>query len=137
MDAMGLAVGDYDDDTDPDLFITHWMAQENGLFWNTIRSFDQGDVKGALQFMDIADMLGLGRDAVRIIPVDDDLRLRVDVLREAMAGYPPEYAPARRHLRDLPPALREASSRASADRPVSPAIARTSPSRTRSPTVGP
>jgi enediyne biosynthesis protein E4 len=62
--AMGLAVGDYDDDTDPDLFITHWMAQENALFWNTIRSFDLGDVPGSFQFMDIADMLGLGQHAL-------------------------------------------------------------------------
>ncbi|MBK5188746.1 MAG: hypothetical protein JJD97_10925, partial [Gemmatimonadaceae bacterium] len=32
-----------------------------------------------------ADMLGLGRDAVRSIPCDDDLRMRVDALRTAIA----------------------------------------------------
>src|ERR687892_477564 len=32
-----------------------------------------------------ADMLGLGRDAVRLLPVDDEYRLRVDALREAVA----------------------------------------------------
>ncbi len=33
-----------------------------------------------------ADMLGLGREAVRVIPVDDRLRMRVDALREAIAA---------------------------------------------------
>jgi aromatic-L-amino-acid decarboxylase len=32
-----------------------------------------------------ADMLGLGRDAVRIVACDDDLRMRVDALRSAVA----------------------------------------------------
>ncbi len=62
--AMGLAVGDYDNDTDPDIFITHWMAQENGLFWNMVHSYDGGGPPGRMQFMDIADMLGLGQQAL-------------------------------------------------------------------------
>jgi glutamate/tyrosine decarboxylase-like PLP-dependent enzyme len=33
-----------------------------------------------------ADMLGLGRAAVRVIPVDDDLRMRLDALRAAIAA---------------------------------------------------
>lgn len=32
-----------------------------------------------------ADMLGVGRDAVRAVPCDDDLRMRVDALRSAVA----------------------------------------------------
>jgi glutamate/tyrosine decarboxylase-like PLP-dependent enzyme len=32
-----------------------------------------------------ADMLGLGTDAVRVIPVDDGYRIRIDALREAIA----------------------------------------------------
>lgn len=32
-----------------------------------------------------ADMLGLGRDAVRAVPCDDDLRMRVDALRSVIA----------------------------------------------------
>ena len=41
-----------------------------------------------------ADMLGLGRDAVRIVSYDDDLRMRVDALRSAVRrdiknGYKP------------------------------------------------
>lgn len=32
-----------------------------------------------------ADMLGLGRDAVRIVPCDDERRMRVDALRSAVA----------------------------------------------------
>jgi glutamate/tyrosine decarboxylase-like PLP-dependent enzyme len=31
------------------------------------------------------DMLGMGADALRLIPVDDDLRIRVDLLRDAIA----------------------------------------------------
>ncbi len=61
--AMGLAVGDYDNDTDADLFITHWMAQENALFWNMFRAFGD-EAAGKLQFMDIADMMGLGQQAL-------------------------------------------------------------------------
>ncbi|MCH7547070.1 MAG: VCBS repeat-containing protein, partial [Planctomycetes bacterium] len=32
--AMGLAVGDFDHDDDFDLFVTHWIAQENAFFEN-------------------------------------------------------------------------------------------------------
>jgi len=32
--AMGIAVGDWDGDLDLDLFITHWIAQENALYSN-------------------------------------------------------------------------------------------------------
>ncbi len=32
------------------------------------------------------DMLGLGSDALRLIPVDDELRIRVDLLRDAITG---------------------------------------------------
>ena len=32
--AMGLAVGDYDGDGDDDLFVAHWVAQENALYQN-------------------------------------------------------------------------------------------------------
>ncbi len=32
--AMGLAVGDYDRDGDDDLFVAHWVAQENALYQN-------------------------------------------------------------------------------------------------------
>ena len=59
--AMGLAVADYDNDGDPDIFITHWIAQENALFWNMV-----GDSE-ALRFTDVADMVGLGQKALHTI----------------------------------------------------------------------
>lgn len=61
--AMGLAIGDWDNDGDQDIFITHWIAQENALYdnqWISRGSKAQGKKK-ALHFMDIADQLGLGQ----------------------------------------------------------------------------
>ena len=86
--AMGLAVGDYDRDGDDDLFISHWVAQENALYDNTWADFnhprvaadvrrltnglrnEQSLVTSAatnrypLRFMDIADQKGLGQIAL-------------------------------------------------------------------------
>jgi hypothetical protein len=53
--AMGLAVGDWDGDLDLDLFITHWLAQENALY-TYLGASSQGP-----QFMDEADRYGLGQ----------------------------------------------------------------------------
>jgi hypothetical protein len=87
--AMGLAAGDFDRDGDDDLFIVHWVAQENALYenlwgdYNTKRSVG-ADVrrltneiraerspvtpvttnKYPLRFMDIADSKGLGQIAL-------------------------------------------------------------------------
>ena len=38
--AMGLAVGDYNRDGDDDMFVSHWVAQENGLYDNTWADFN-------------------------------------------------------------------------------------------------
>ena len=60
--AMGLAAGDWDDDGDEDLFITHWIAQENALFSNMSGDYRQAGVVGSsLRFMDTADQFGLGQ----------------------------------------------------------------------------
>ena len=58
--AMGIAVGDWDRDGDVDLFVTHWLAQENALFSN-MRVRRPGDKPGAMMFMDLADQTGLGQ----------------------------------------------------------------------------
>jgi len=82
--AMGLAVGDFDDDLDQDIFITHWIAQENALFRNMLRdsgvlSAPRGGARddagrrfvvpgGArLWFMDAAEELGLGQIALDMV----------------------------------------------------------------------
>jgi enediyne biosynthesis protein E4 len=58
--AMGLAIGDWDGDGDFDIFVTHWIAQENALFTN-MRIGVRGVKPGRMVFMDIADQVGLGQ----------------------------------------------------------------------------
>jgi len=58
---MGIAIGDWAHHGDPDIFVTHWIYQENALFENLryMRSAQQKD--GNLFFGDVADMVGLGQ----------------------------------------------------------------------------
>ncbi|HWP39133.1 MAG TPA: CRTAC1 family protein [Gemmatimonadales bacterium] len=75
--AMGLAVGDWDGDQDTDLFITHWIAQENALYSNlrnhrSAKPELPGDGDGrserpVVQFMDEADRYGLGQIALDFV----------------------------------------------------------------------
>ena len=67
--AMGLAAGDWNRDGDDDLFISHWMAQENALYDNLLRDLaDSPDhPKGALRFQDVADQRGLGQIALQSV----------------------------------------------------------------------
>ncbi len=58
--AMGLAVGDWDGDGDLDIFVTHWIAQEDALYTN-MRIGVRGVKPGRMVFMDIADQVGLGQ----------------------------------------------------------------------------
>lgn len=37
--AMGLAIGDWNNDGDDDIYVTHWVAQENALYDNTYADF--------------------------------------------------------------------------------------------------
>ncbi len=75
--AMGLAAGDYDRDGDDDLFITHWVGQENALYENLaadlanrarsnqVSAANANSAKRvALKFMDMADSRGLGQIAI-------------------------------------------------------------------------
>ncbi|MDH3588672.1 MAG: CRTAC1 family protein [Gammaproteobacteria bacterium] len=66
--AMGLAVGDYDGDADFDIFVTHWVAQENAFFEN-MSSEDWVDSEGRdrLAFMDVADAIGLGQASLPMV----------------------------------------------------------------------
>ncbi len=62
--AMGIAIGDWDGDSDLDMFVTHWIAQENALYNNTLR----GPIRRPfLQFMDQADRFGVGQIALDYI----------------------------------------------------------------------
>jgi len=66
--AMGLAIGDWDNDTDFDIYVTHWIAQENALYNNLTYVFgDTSWDSPNLRFMDIADQVGLGQVALDYI----------------------------------------------------------------------
>jgi len=67
--AMGLAVGDYEHDGDFDLFVTHWIAQENAFFNNMVsENLNDNQDKTQLFFMDSADMLGgLGQISLKMV----------------------------------------------------------------------
>ena len=85
--AMGLAAGDYDRDGDDDLFIGHWVGQENALFDNlwadNNRIWEPSDKTEAVQlngtthqakakpvglmFTDVADTVGLGQIALSYV----------------------------------------------------------------------
>jgi enediyne biosynthesis protein E4 len=62
--AMGLAIGDWNGNEALDIFITHWIAQENSLY-NNLRDRISSDPSSApLEFMDVADRYGLGQVAL-------------------------------------------------------------------------
>lgn len=65
--AMGLGIGDWDLDGDLDIFITHWIAQENALFSNLRIAFQRSQPGKRLTFMDVADQVGLGQIALDYI----------------------------------------------------------------------
>lgn len=56
--SMGLAIGDFDNDGDPDIFITHWVAQGFALFQNLRYNPAQKNRAGPLHFEDVAEMEG-------------------------------------------------------------------------------
>ena len=58
---MGIAIGDWAHDGDPDIFVTHWIYQENALFENLRYMCDSSKDNSALFFGDVAEMVGLGQ----------------------------------------------------------------------------
>jgi Tfp pilus assembly protein PilF len=70
--SMGIAVGDWDGDSDFDLFLTHWIAQENALYTNQRRRPPErggpdSPPDAPIRFMDEADRFGLGQVALDFI----------------------------------------------------------------------
>ncbi|MEJ2086487.1 MAG: FG-GAP-like repeat-containing protein [Acidobacteriota bacterium] len=71
--AMGLAAADWNRDGDDDLFVTHWIAQENALYDSRLVDFRQArqsETPGApdqLSFSDLAAPLGLGQIALHSV----------------------------------------------------------------------
>jgi len=64
--AMGLAAGDWNRDGDDDLFVTHWIAQENALYDSMLVDLRQ-EGKQELRFMDVADQRGVGQIALQLV----------------------------------------------------------------------
>ncbi len=66
--AMGIAVADFDNDLDQDLFVTHWIAQENGLYRNMTLDTELGaSGTSATWFMDDAEGCGLGQVSLDMV----------------------------------------------------------------------
>jgi Flp pilus assembly protein TadD len=91
--AMGLGIGDWDNDGDLDIFIAHWIAQENALYDNQRPRTPaaggapaHGTAPAPLRFLDIADQVGLGQIALdfvgwgsEFLDYDNDGRLDIFV----------------------------------------------------------
>jgi tetratricopeptide (TPR) repeat protein len=65
--SMGIGVGDWDGNLELDLFLTHWVAQENALFSNITAASRAGGSEGKLRFRDDADRVGLGQIALDLV----------------------------------------------------------------------
>lgn len=75
--AMGLAAGDWNRDGDDDLFVTHWVAQENALYDSRLRTAPPtakqglltagGGPRKQLRFQDVATPMGLGAIALPLV----------------------------------------------------------------------
>ncbi len=65
--AMGMAVSDFDQDQDLDLYITHWVAQENALYQNVSSELGTSGERSGPLFMDQADHYGLGQAALDMV----------------------------------------------------------------------
>jgi tetratricopeptide (TPR) repeat protein len=61
--AMGLGIGDWNNDGDLDIYIAHWIAQENALYDNQAR---RGPPQ-PMRFLDIADQVGLGQSTLDFV----------------------------------------------------------------------
>jgi hypothetical protein len=81
--AMGIAVGDWNGDGAQDLFLTHWIAQENALYTSLLKLAPRAAARpAALRFIDDADRYGLGQAsldfvgwATSFVDYDNDGRL--------------------------------------------------------------
>jgi hypothetical protein len=82
---MGIAIGDWDNNGEADLFLTHWLAQENALYHN-MRHLGRARSTGYPHFVDIADQVGLGQTSLdyvgwgaSFLDLDNDGRLDIAI----------------------------------------------------------
>jgi hypothetical protein len=96
--AMGLGIGDWDGDGDFDMFITHWLAQEHGLYADESASM-KVTPEAPLRFVDQADLFGVGQIALDTIGwgtgfLDYDNDGRLDVYAVNGSTFQEEDDPA-------------------------------------------
>ncbi len=68
--AMGLAVGDYNRDGDDDLYVTHWVAQENALYDNLWADFNGSGARlsGSAAVLNTTSALGNSHASIPLTP---------------------------------------------------------------------
>jgi hypothetical protein len=99
--AMGLGIGDWDNDGDQDIFVTHWLAQENALYANQwFAAGNSNQTARSLRFMDLADQYGLGQVSLDYIKwgtsfFDYDNDGRLDLLSVSGSTFQEEADPKR------------------------------------------
>ena len=109
--AMGIAVGDWDGDGTQDMFLTHWLAQENALYSNKLIRGGEGAAgsqRSRLTFIDEADRFGLGQVsldfvgwATSFIDYDNDGKLDLFVVNGStlqQRSAPSQLVPMRNQL---------------------------------------
>jgi len=64
---MGIAIGDWSNHGDPDIFVTHWIYQQDALFQNLRFARGESDRKAPLFFADVAESVGLGQISRNVI----------------------------------------------------------------------
>jgi hypothetical protein len=64
--SMGLGIGDWNNEGRFDIFITHWLAQENALYHDETPNM-KVTPEAPLRYVDQADILGLGQIALDVV----------------------------------------------------------------------
>jgi tetratricopeptide (TPR) repeat protein len=87
--AMGLATGDWNRDGDDDLFVTHWVAQENALYDSRLMDFARAPVEAGESPQEAAADKA---QAPRLSFADEGVRLGVGQISLQTVGWGVDFA---------------------------------------------